>query len=912
MGFDALALQLLNGLSHATTLFLMASGLTLIFGVTRIVNFAHGSFFMLGALWSAHALTHGWPALAESAWGYGAVILMGACLAALLGALTEVLLLKRMRYAPQLYQLVATFGLTLALHDAMRWYFGPEEVFAPRFPGLKGAIALGESYFPTWQLFTLALGPLVWLGLHLLLTRTLWGQRVKAATQDREMLDALGVNPAPLMLGVVMLGCGLAGLAGALQLPREPANLQMDVNVVVETFVVVVTGGLGSIGGAFAAAMLIGVIHALGLSFFPQATLVLVFLTMAVVLVWRPQGLAGSAVHAEQRETVPVFSLWPFGHAGRAVFVATLVALSVMAWGQGDYGRSLAEDVMVMMLFGLSLQWMMALGGLVSFGHAAFFALGAYGTALAHLQAGAGLALALAAGMALALLVALVFGALVVRSSGVYLAMLSLALAQMVWAGATQWVTLTGGDNGLIGLRLIDPVQRPVWDALLVAGVLLALAGMARVAASGRGAALQALRDAPLRAAASGLPVPALRYQVFVGSATLAGLAGGLWAAFKGAVFPSVASVATSVDALLVILLGGVHQLWGAAVGSALLVWGGAELGQGLDYWRGVLGLVIMAVMVLAPSGVLGGLQRGLARWGQAKGRGSNPASPLSPPSLVSSLKAAGSAGSASTATPWPQAALQVRGLAKHFGGVRALDGVDFEVLSGQCVALIGPNGAGKSTCFACLAGQHMPTAGQVFWQGQSLLGQTPAKRQRLGVARTFQVAQTFEALTVLQNIQLVLRHSAPLAWWDRLSQRQPERALQLASQVGLQSVVDASVADLPYGAKKRLELAMALAGLPDAGPALLLLDEPAAGLALAERADMMALVRQVAAQGVTVLYTEHNMDAVFGVADRVLVLMQGRLVADGTPEAVAQNPQVRERYLGLDFDMKDLQHAGS
>ena len=275
--------------------------------------------------------------------------------------------------------------------------------------------------------------------------------------------------------------------------------------------------------------------------------------------------------------------------------------------------------------------------------------------------------------------------------------------------------------------------------------------------------------------------------------------------------------------------------------------------------------------------------------------------------------------------TPLPpstHAALQVRGLTKHFGGVRALDGVDFDVPSGQCVALIGPNGAGKSTCFACLAGQHAPTAGQVFWQGQPLLGLTPAERQRLGVARTFQVAQTFEALTVLQNIQLVLRGAAPLAWWDRLNQRQPERAFQLAAQAGLQGVVRATVADLPYGAKKRLELAMALAGLPEAGaktvannatdpgPSLLLLDEPAAGLAMAERADMMALVRQVAAQGVTVLYTEHNMDAVFGVADRVLVLMQGRLVADGTPEAVAQDPQVRERYLGLDFDMKDLQHA--
>ncbi|MFM8576075.1 MAG: ABC transporter permease subunit, partial [Limnohabitans sp.] len=170
-------------------------------------------------------------------------------------------------------------------------------------------------------------------------------------------------------------------------------------------------------------------------------------------------------------------------------------------------------------------------------------------------------------------------------------------------------VGLTGGDNGLIGLQLIAPEARPAcgWGRLALVRAWVAM--LSRWSASSRGAALQALRDAPLRAAASGLPVNRLRYPVFVLSAGLAGLAGGLWAALQGAVFPSSAGVGTSVDALLVILLGGLHQLWGALVGSALLVWGGAELGRGLEYWRGVLGMVIMAVMVLSPSGVLGGLQ---------------------------------------------------------------------------------------------------------------------------------------------------------------------------------------------------------------------------------------------------------------------------------------------------------------
>ena len=603
-------IQLLNGLSYASTLFLMAAGLTLIFGVTRIVNFAHGSFYMLGALFTAYWVTQWFPAWAEDPWLYAAAMVLGALFAGGVGAVAEVLLLRRMYGVPELYQLVATFGLTLAMSDAMRFAFGPGEVFAPRFPGLKGSIELAGEFFPQYQLLTLALGPLTWLGLHLLLSKTRFGQRLRAATLDRSMLAALGVNPAPLMLAVVVLGCFLAGLGGALQLPREPATLQMDVNVVVETFVVVVTGGLGSVAGAFVAALLIGLIHALGTAYFPQSTLVLVFLTMGVVLALRPSGLMGQAADAAPREPPQRFVLAPASDLSMALAMAMLAAGLAACWFAGEYWRSLAMDALILLIFGISLQAVMALGGLVSFGHAAFFALGAYGAALAHSQWSASLPLALASGCLLALIVAAAFGALVVRSGGVYLAMLSLALAQVVWALASQWVGVTGGDNGVIGLYLVTAETRPLFYALLAGLALCSLGALRRLVQSPFGAALQATRDAPERAAASGLPVNRLRYRIFVQSAVLASLAGGLFAAHKGAVFPSAASVSTSVDALLVVLLGGVHQLWGVVAGSSLLVLASSELGRNFDYWRGCLGLFVMLIMVFSPAGLLSHLGR--------------------------------------------------------------------------------------------------------------------------------------------------------------------------------------------------------------------------------------------------------------------------------------------------------------
>ena len=192
------------------------------------------------------------------------------------------------------------------------------------------------------------------------------------------------------------------------------------------------------------------------------------------------------------------------------------------------------------------------------------------------------------------------------RSSGVYLAMLSLAFAQVVWASASQWVNLTGGDNGLIGLTFLAETPRWVFQTLLLSLCVLSMLAFKRLVQSSFGAALQAGRDAPLRAMASGFKVGQLNAQVFFLSAALAGLAGALWAISKGAVFPSVASIAQSVDALMMVLLGGVHHVWGSLAGSVFLKGLGAEMVRHFEYWRGFLGLVIMLLVVFAPEGILG------------------------------------------------------------------------------------------------------------------------------------------------------------------------------------------------------------------------------------------------------------------------------------------------------------------
>ncbi|WP_313070452.1 ATP-binding cassette domain-containing protein [Melaminivora sp.] len=244
---------------------------------------------------------------------------------------------------------------------------------------------------------------------------------------------------------------------------------------------------------------------------------------------------------------------------------------------------------------------------------------------------------------------------------------------------------------------------------------------------------------------------------------------------------------------------------------------------------------------------------------------------------------------------------LSVQGLRKAFGGVQAVQDVSLQLAEGELLALIGPNGAGKSTTFNMVGGQLVPDAGRVLLAGQDITGVPPRRLARLGVGRTFQIAETFASLTVLQNVQaaLLAQARATARWWQRADAHQPAEALQLLAQVGLQEQAARPCSELAYGDVKRLELAQALAGQPR----LLLMDEPTAGMAPAERVALMQLVRDLArARRMGVLFTEHSMDVVFGQADRVAVLVRGQLLAEGPPREIQADARVQQAYLGGGF----------
>jgi len=605
-----LAIQALNGLASASSLFITACGLTLVFGVTRIVNFAHGSLYMVGAYTAATLV----PRLLEFSYGpmaFWAGILASALLVGLIGILLEILLLRRIYHAPELFQLLATFGVVLVLQDVVVQVFGPQDILGPRAPGLRQPVEILGRRFPSYELVLIAAGPVV-LGLvWLLLRKTRFGILVRAATQDRDMVAALGVNQALLFTGTLFLGAFLAGLGGALQIPRVAANTGMDLSIIAECFVVTVVGGMGSVPGAFLAALIIGQLQAFGILIFPKSTLVVVFLLMAVVLAVRPYGFFGRPEIVGGSHAVGISSRKPSQH-GVLAWIAVPLLLALLPLVADAYFLKVAIEILIFALFAFSLQLLIGVGGLVSFGHAAFFGLGAYGAALAVKWLGAPMGAALPLGVLLAAVGGALIGALVVRLSGIYLAMMTLAAAQILYAVAFQWVEVTGGDNGIVGVWPPDWIgARSAYYLLTLAVTAAALFLLTHLIASPFGYALRAARDSEARAEAIGLHLRRHRWMAFTIAGASAGLAGGLYAFSRGSVDPSLLGIPTSVDALTMLLLGGIQTIAGAPVGAAILHALRDWIMPLTAFWRLLLGLSIIIMVLVFPHGLVGTL----ARW---------------------------------------------------------------------------------------------------------------------------------------------------------------------------------------------------------------------------------------------------------------------------------------------------------
>lgn len=619
MNLSGFIVQFLNGWAEASSLFLVAVGLSLIFGVSRIVNFAHGSLYMLG-IYLGYTLIN---VMGQTFLGFWLAVVLAALIVGVLGGLLEIVLLRRIYLAPELFQLLATFALVLVINDAVLWLWGPEDLLGPLAPGLSASIQVLGRYFPVYDLMLIIVGPLVLLSLWLLLTRTRWGTLIRAATQDRQMLGALGVNQAWLFTAVFALGAFLAGIGGALQVPRQAANLQLDLSVIGDAFVVVVVGGMGSIPGAYVAALLIAQIKALcialgtvtlfGIDFaFPRLTLVVEFIFMAVVLIVRPWGLFGKPQALSRNSAPPEIPLRPSSLAFRwlaGIIFGLLLSLPLLTQWM-PYAPVLVLDIAIAALFALSLHFMMGPGGMYSFGHAAYFGLGVYGAALLLKTAAFSMGWSIALAPLIAGLGALVFGWFCIRLSGVYLAMLTLAFAQIVWSVIYQWDSFTGGSNGIIG----------IWPASWLSGnnyyyFALGIVGLSalllrRLLFSPFGYAMRASRDSPLRAAALGIDVKGVQWLAFIISGMFAGLAGALFVFAKGSASPEVVAMGKSVDGLVMVLLGGLQTLVGPIVGAAafqLL----ADFFRGYtEYWHALFGAVILLIVLVFPQGIAGSFRR--------------------------------------------------------------------------------------------------------------------------------------------------------------------------------------------------------------------------------------------------------------------------------------------------------------
>jgi len=616
MDLSFLTVQVLSALRQAAFLFLISSGLTLIFGVLNILNFAHGALYMLGAYF-VYALTLHLTGPA----GFLVAILVAPLGVALLAAVIETGLLRRIYRQEEIYQLLLTYALVLIIDDLAKIIFGPEFKSIPKPEMLSGSVTILGGTVPVYTLLVVVLAPAVALILWYLLYKTKSGKVVRATSSDREMADALGINMSALFTLVFAFGAVLAGLGGALAGPARTVFPGVGTEVIIESFVVVVIGGLGNLWGALIGSILIGSLETIGIIVFPEFEMSLIYLLMVAVLVARPWGLFGRPLKVkalseknlamEAQEISPVhFSVHPL------VRWAPLLLLLLVPLFAGRFYQYLLTQIFIASLMAIAFNLLLGTTGLLSFGQAAFFGIGAYTVGLLLAKGGFGTLSALALAPAVAAVAAGVIGFFCVRLSGVHFAMLTLAFGQLIFTVVYKWYGLTGGDNGIQGIP-VEPIplgglgtldlgstQAMYYFVFTVVGISAEL--LRRVRSSPFGATLKAIRENSQRASFLGVNIHVYRWTAFVVAGAFTGLAGGLFAMMEKAISPEIIHWSKSSEPVFMTIIGGIYTFAGPAVGAVVYVILNSYLVAWTEKWALVLGLVLLTLVLLLPGGVVG------------------------------------------------------------------------------------------------------------------------------------------------------------------------------------------------------------------------------------------------------------------------------------------------------------------
>jgi branched-chain amino acid transport system ATP-binding protein len=586
-----------------------------------------------------------------------------------------------------------------------------------------------------------------------------------------------------------------------------------------------------------------------------------------------------------------------------AWFVLGVIALPFAVQALGST-IGLATEILVTILFALAFNFLLGYTGRLSFGHAAYFGLGAYAAALLQLKLWPSTLGPILLAPLVSAAVAAIVGGLIVRTRGIYFSLLTLAFAQVVYFIVFEWRDFTGGEFGVGGITRIAPfglsIDSDLSYYIFVAAIVVpAVYVLWRIVDSPFGRVLKAIRNNDQRAACLGYNTRLYTFVSFVISGAFAGLAGALSAFTIRYISPDLLHWSASGTVVMMTLIGGTQAFFGPAIGAFIFVLAKDVLSSYTEHWMIPLGVIFVLFVLLAPEGI-GGLARQMfarlpltavaGRPGDEDFESSEPDSRAEP--LPSPLAA--DAGAQPSAEP----VLSAEGLVKRFGAFAAVNGASLDVCRGEIHAIIGPNGAGKTTLFNLLTGILPADEGRVILAGRDVSRSPAYARIGAGLARSFQIISVFKELTALENVRIsaqarsrhrfdFFRHA------DTLVPLRKE-ALVLLATVGLAGHEGRVASTLGHGERRLLEIAIALA----TRPAVLLLDEPLAGLPDAERARIAALIQRLA-QTYAVLLIEHDIDRVLEISHRLTVLHEGRVIATGKPAEVQATAIVQQAYLG-------------